>query len=241
MSSLIQVNQLKSFPELVIEDPLGSQILKAIEMFLSQDNTGHDVLHAYRVYHSALRLAEREGGDLMVIGCSALVHDICRPWEKEVKKSHFGAEALEIIREFLKSVQLPANKIPLILDVVAQHDIFDVTKLSNDTLELKILQDADRLDAMGAVGIARVCQIGGAFNDSLYYPGEDFASLWSGQFEENVKRPHPSIIGHFFEKLLKLKDGMRTETGKQWAEVRHQRMVTFVEDFIAEATGKDLV
>lgn len=159
---------------------------------------------------------------------------------KNKKKSHFGAEALEIIRELLQSFQVPAEKILLILDVVAQHDIFDVAKLSHDTLELKILQDADRLDGIGFIGVARACQFGGAFGDTLYYPGEDYASLWSGQFEENVKRPHPSIIGHFFEKLLKLKDGMRTEIGKQWAEVRHQRMVTFVEDFIAEATGKDL-
>ena len=160
-------SQLKSFPDLVIEDSLGSQILKAIEKFLSQDKTGHDVLHAYRVYHSALRLAEREGGDLLVIGCSALVHDICRPWEKKHNKSHFGVEALEIIKELLQSAQVPVDKIPIILDVVAQHDIFKVSELFNDTLELKILQDADRLDGIGFIGVARACQFGGAFGDTL--------------------------------------------------------------------------
>lgn len=213
-----------------------TKLTHQVKKFLENESSGHDFYHSQRVFSAALHIQAKEGGDKYVIGAAALVHDICRPWEKKTGKPHFGKEALEIIRGVLKKSDVPNEKISKILKVVALHDIYDWSEKMNDkSLELQIVQDADNLDAIGAMGIARTFTFGGAYGLPVYIPGEKL------DFEHDfVEDPNhkTSSISHFYEKLLKLKDNMNTPTGKALAESRHKLMVDFLDQFFAEWEGR---
>lgn len=202
-----------------------------IKEFLANDSSGHDFSHAERVYKTACYLHQEEGGDLTIIGAAALVHDLCRPWEKETSKSHFGPEALEIIKKVLGEAEIEQGKISAILDVVAQHDIYDWTVKQNKSMELQIVQDADNLDAIGAMGIARTFEFGGAKGLEMYIPGENLA--FAADYVEDPKMK-TSTIAHFYEKLLKIAENMNTETGNKLAQQKHEFMELFLKQFFAE-------
>lgn len=202
-----------------------------VKYFLINESSGHDFSHAERVYKAACYLQQHEGGNLTVIGAAALVHDICRPWEKQTGKSHFGSEALEIIRKVLIDAKIDHVKIPSILDIVAQHDIYDWTIKQSKSVELQIVQDADNLDAIGAMGIARTFAFGGAKGLEMYIPGENLD--FSADYVEDPSKK-TSTIAHFYEKLLKISEHMNTETGKKLAMKRHTLMVDFLDQFFAE-------
>lgn len=208
-----------------------SNLRETIKTFLKNETSGHDYAHAERVYKTACYLHQHEGGDLTIIGAAALVHDLCRPWEKETGKSHFGPEALEIIKQVLIEAGIDQTKIPAILDVVAQHDIYDWTVKQSKSIELQIVQDADNLDAIGAMGIARTFEFGGAKGLDMYNPGEKLS--FSADYVEDpaIKT---STIAHFYEKLLKLAKNMNTETGKKLAQQRHEFMELFLKQFFTE-------
>ena len=208
----------------------------AVKEYLNEDTSGHDYYHAERVFNSALNIHSKEGGDLLIIGCAALTHDICRPWEKKTGKSHFGSEALEIIRKVLNKVSLSDKNINSILEVIKYHDIYDWTeKNNNKSLELKIIQDADNLDAMGAIGIARTFVFGASHGLQIYTPGENLDFTNDFVDDPNHKT---STIAHFYEKLLKLKDNMNTNTGKKLAQGRHDVMENYLKNFFSEWEGK---
>jgi uncharacterized protein len=209
---------------------------KEVQGYLGNESSGHDFYHAERVYNNALYIQQHEGGEMIVIGSAALVHDVCRPWEEKNGKSHFGVEALEKIRGILEVSGLQAEKIKAVIEVVRLHDIYDWTnKIQGKSLELKIVQDADNLDAIGAIGIARAFAFGGAKGLSIFNPGENLRFT-----EDYVDDPthRTSTIAHFYEKLLKLKENMNTETGIKLAEGRHQIMENFLKQFFNEWEGK---
>lgn len=208
-----------------------SHLETQVKRYLEQESSGHDFYHAKRVLKLALHIQKREGGDKYIVGSSALVHDICRPWEKKTGKSHFGKEALTIIRGVLEESNIPKQKVPPILEVVSEHDTYDWTNKKQKPLELKIVQDADNLDAIGAIGIARTFAFGGSHNLSIYNPGENLD--FSKDFVEDPNH-RTSTIAHFYEKLLKLKDNMNTKTGKELAEHRHKVMTDFLKEFFDE-------
>ncbi len=212
------------------------EIADKVKEFLENESSGHDFYHAERVFNNAIYLQKQEEGDLFIIGASALLHDICRPWEKKTGKSHFGEEALEIIKNILNKINIPEDKIQSILDVVKFHDIYDWTeKMNNKSIELQIIQDSDNLDAIGAIGIGRNFAYGGAHGLQMYYPGENLN--FTKDFIENPN-DQTSTIAHFYEKLLRLKDSMNTKTGKQIAQQRHQIMEDFLKQFFDEWNGK---
>jgi uncharacterized protein len=212
-----------------------SDIATKVKEFLENESSGHDFYHAERVFNNAIYLQEHEGGDLFVIGAAALIHDVCRPWEKKTGKSHFGEEALKIIEDILHQVNINENKIQQILEVIKLHDIYDWTeKMKDKSVELQIVQDADNLDAIGAIGIGRTFAFGGAHNLQMYCPGENLN--FTKDFVEDTKY-QTSTIGHFYEKLLRLKDNMNTETGKKIAQIRHQVMEDFLKQFFDEWNG----
>lgn len=211
------------------------ELEQEVKKFLENESSGHDFHHAERVLHNALHIQEQEGGDRAVIGMAALVHDICRPWEKRTGKSHFGEEALEIIREVLNGVEVSDEIIEQVLDVVRLHDIYDWTNPARKSIELQVVQDADNLDAIGAIGIGRTFAFGGAHGLDMYIPGESHD--FDNDFVEDPNH-RTSTIAHFYEKLLKLKDNMNTETGKAMAQVRHNRMLAFLDDFYSEWEGQ---
>lgn len=207
-----------------------------VRNFLEKDASGHDYYHAERVFNSALTLQAKEGGNLTVIGCAALTHDICRPWEKKTGKVHYGDEALAIIRKVLQETSMSVSDIEATLEVIKYHDIYDwTTKMENKSLELQVVQDADNLDAVGALGIARTFAFGGAHGLDMYIPGENLN--FSEDFIEDPSR-RKSSIAHFYEKLLKLTENMNTQTGLKLAQGRHLVMERFLEDFFDEWAGR---
>ena len=193
---------------------------------------GHDWFHIERVYKNALLIAENEVCDVNVLKLGALLHDIAD------SKFHDGDEAIgpKIAREFLESENAD--------EVTIQHVINIIENLSFkggnaektfSSVELDIVQDADRLDAMGAIGIARTFNYGGFKNRPLHNPNIAPNLHMSKEEYKNSEAP---TINHFYEKLLFLKDKMNTETGKKIAEGRHQFMKNFLSQFYAEWDGE---
>jgi len=193
---------------------------------------GHDWFHIERVYKNALLIAENEVCDFNVVKLGALLHDIAD------SKFHDGDEAIgpKIAREFLESENAD--------EVTIQHVINIIENLSFkggnaektfSSVELDIVQDADRLDAMGAIGIARTFNYGGFKNRPLHNPNIAPNLHISKEEYKNSEAP---TINHFYEKLLLLKDKMNTETGKKIAQERHQFMINFLSQFYAEWDGE---
>ena len=206
-----------------------------VKNVLESESSGHDYYHAERVLNNALYIHDKEkSGDRYIIGVSALIHDVCRPWEKETGKSHFGDEAIERIREMLVGIVDDEKVVNDILDVVRQHDIYDWDNPREKSIELQIVQDADNLDAMGALGIGRTFAFGGAHGLNMYIPGENHD--FEKEFIEDPTH-RTSTIAHFYEKLLKLREHMNTNTGKTLGEIRHNRMTQFLDDFFEEWNG----
>ena len=189
---------------------------------------GHDWFHIERVWKLAKKIAEQEGGNLEVIELSALLHDIADP------KFHNGDEtlALKISKDFLEEIHVEGELIEQVLFVIKNISFKNRAEApENPPLELQIVQDADRLDAIGAIGIARTFNFGGFKNNLMYHP-EIKPNL--GMNKEEYKKSNGTTINHFYEKLLLLKDLMNTETAKKIASERHDFMLQFLDEFYKE-------
>ena len=189
---------------------------------------GHDWFHIERVWKLSKKIAEKEGGNLEVIELSALLHDIADP------KFHNGDEtlALKISQNFLEEIHVDAELIEQVLFVIKNISFKNRAEApENPPLELQIVQDADRLDAIGAIGIARTFNFGGFKNNLMYHP-EIKPNL--GMNKEEYKKSNGTTINHFYEKLLLLKDLMNTETAKKIASERHNFMLQFLDEFYKE-------
>ena len=196
---------------------------------------GHDWFHIERVYNNAKLIAEAEDVDLFVVELGALLHDIAD------SKFHKGDESIgpKKAASFLKSIGVPTDIIEHIVNIII-HVSFKSSLESSETVkfnspELQVIQDADRLDAIGAIGIARAFNYGGFKNRSLFDP-EITPKL--NQDKETYKKSKAPTINHFYEKLLLLKDKMNTATGKKIAEKRHAFMEQFLKEFYDEWQGK---
>ena len=194
-------------------------IEKAIEFARSMfdgDSGGHDFDHTMRVYRMAVRLAVAEGADREIVALAALLHDV-----DDRKLFPETCENLGNARNFLHSHEVDLEKIEKILRIISQVS-FSGGKVP-DTLEGKCVQDADRLDAMGAIGIARTFAYGGSKGRRIHDPaGED----------------KTTSVQHFYDKLLRLEGLMNTETGRNMAKDRHQYMEDFLQHFYAELDGE---
>lgn len=189
---------------------------------------GHDWFHIERVWKLSKKIAEKEGGNLEVIELSALLHDIADP------KFHNGDEtlALKISKNFLEEIHVEAELIEQVLFVIKNISFKNRAEApENPPLELQIVQDADRLDAIGAIGIARTFNFGGFKNNLMYHP-EIKPNI--DMNKEEYKKSNGTTINHFYEKLLLLKDLMNTETAKKIASERHDFMLQFLDEFYKE-------
>lgn len=189
---------------------------------------GHDWFHIERVWKLSKKIAQNETCNLEVIELAALLHDIADP------KFHNGDEelALKISREFLESQNADAPIIDQVLFIIKNISFKNRNEIAeNPPIELQIVQDADRLDAIGAIGIARTFNFGGFKNNLMYHP-EIEPKL--NQTKEEYKKSNGTTINHFYEKLLLLKDLLNTETGKKLAEDRHNFMLSFLKQFYHE-------
>ena len=194
---------------------------------------GHDWFHIERVYNTAMRMAEGEAVNPLIIALGALLHDIADA------KFHEGDERMAPImaREFLIGQGISETIIQEVVYII-KHISYK-NSLENKPVriskEMAIIQDADRLDAMGAVGIARAFNYGGFKNRALYDPSIPPDLHMS---KEAYKKSVSPTINHFYEKLLLLKDKMLTEKGKQLAAERHAFMEFFLKQFYKEWEGE---
>lgn len=189
---------------------------------------GHDWFHIERVWKLSKKIAENENVDSDVLELGALLHDIADP------KFHDGDEtlALKISRNFLESQNVSAEIIEKVLFIIQNISFKNRAEApENLPLELKIVQDADRLDAIGAIGIARTFNFGGFKNNLMFHPEiPPKLSMTKAEYKKN----EGTTINHFYEKLLLLKDLMNTETAKKIASDRHDFMLKFLEEFYKE-------
>ena len=213
---------------------MSSVIEKTIDFVkekLKGAEAGHDWFHIERVWKLSRKIAENENCNKEVVELGALLHDIADP------KFHDGDEtiALKVSREFLEEQHVSEEIIGQVLFIIKNISFKNRGEApQNLPIELKIVQDADRLDAIGAVGIARTFNYGGFKNRALYNP--EIAPV-TNMTKEEYKKNNAPTINHFYEKLLLLKDKMNTEKGKQIAAERHHFMESFLAQFYAEWEG----
>ena len=199
---------------------------------LANAEGGHDWFHIERVYNNSLLIAKTESANLLVVQLGALLHDIAD------SKFHNGDETVgpKVARTFLESENIAEDTIQHVINIIenisfkgGNHDT------SFTSAELNVVQDADRLDALGAIGIARTFNYGGFKNRAIYNP-EIAPKL--NMTKEEYKNSNAPTINHFYEKLLLLKDKMNTKTGKQLANKRHEYMEQFLTQFYGECNGE---
>jgi uncharacterized protein len=207
--------------------------IKFVKSELKNAEGGHDWFHIERVYKNAQLIAKHEDVDIFTVELAALLHDIAD------SKFHKGDETIgpKKALAFLESQNIELSIIEHIVNIIANMSFSK--SLGTDTLftskELEVVQDADRLDAIGAIGIARAFNYGGFKNRALYNP--DIKPILN-YTKEAYKKSDAPTINHFYEKLLLLKHKMNTKTGKQIAEQRHDFMQLFLNQFYDEWEGK---
>jgi uncharacterized protein len=207
-----------------------------VKQRLKGEGSGHDWWHIVRVWNMAKHIGTSEGADMFVVELAALLHDIA-DW-----KFHNGDDTIgpKIARQVLEKHSVSAETINHVCDIMVNMSFKGAgVKTEMKTIEGKVVQDSDRLDAMGAIGIARAFATGAKFNEivhnpritpRIYYSSEEYIA------SKNVRGR--TVINHFYEKLLLLKDRMNTKTAKEFADSRHQFMEEYLERFFQEWDGK---
>ncbi|WP_088103451.1 HD domain-containing protein [Halalkalibacter urbisdiaboli] len=193
---------------------------------LEHESSGHDWYHIARVTKQAREIAQIEGADLFIVTLAALLHDLAD--DKVVENEQ---EGLQRISDWLKSHQVDDRLINHILMIIQTMSYKGGTNTPVETLEGQVVQDADRLDSLGAIGIARTFVYSGSKGQPMYNPSLPVREKMT---LAEYRKGESSAIHHFYEKLLKLKDLMNTETAKARAAERHAFMESFLEQFYNE-------
>lgn len=206
-----------------------NSVKKYVEDFHTGDSTGHDFHHVMRVYRNALHIQAGTGGDYFIIAVASLLHDTI---DDKLNKSD---QAVEDARNYLRGFEIEEAVVERILYAM-QAVSFKGGKneFKVRSIEDKVVQDADRLDALGAIGIARTFIFGGAKNHEMHDPEMDARTDMTA---EEYRKGQNTMINHFYEKLLKLKELMHTDTAKALAEERHRFMEEYLEQFYGEWQG----
>lgn len=198
---------------------------------LANAEGGHDWFHILRVYNNALHISKNEAVDVFVVTLGALLHDIAD------SKFYNGDETVgpQVAREFLFKLNVDSQVIEHVVNIIENISFKGGNKAQKfKSAELDVIQDADRLDAIGAIGIARCFNYGGFKNRKLYNPEiKPHLTMTKAEYKTSTA---PSI-NHFYEKLLLLKDKMNTKTGKDIATKRHAFMELYLEQFYKEWNG----
>ncbi|HLC76943.1 MAG TPA: HD domain-containing protein [archaeon] len=203
-----------------------------VKKSMEYGDVGHDWFHIERVWKMAKMIAQKENGNMLVVELGALLHDIA-DWK------FYGVGAgEEKARTWLVELGLENKVIEDIIHIIENVSFKGVAESEKmNTLEGKIVQDADRLDAMGAIGIARACTYVGFKNIPIHDPTVNIRKNMDFSEYKNTAIVG-TAINHFYEKLLFLKDRMNTETGKKLAEQRHEFMELYLDQFFKEANGE---
>lgn len=201
-------------------------LLSDLQEFFKNDYSGHDYNHTMRVYKLAYNIAIQEHANLEIVSLAALLHDVDDV--KLTQSINYQNARLLMNKYGIDKVQ--EEVIAIIQDVSFKGN----QSKSPSTLEGKIVQDADRLDAIGAIGIARAFTFGGNHNRPLYNDENPVLNMDEASYRQHKS----STINHFYEKLLLLKDMMNTDSAKRLASMRHQFMLNYLEEFYDEIEGK---
>lgn len=207
-----------------------NQTIDYVRNALQNEYSGHDWWHIQRVYQYSVKLAEEMEADIFICSVAALLHDLAD--EKVVKNEQ---EGLENIRTWLQSNQLSQGDIFHIMDIIQTMSFKGGNNHPMRTLEGMIVQDADRLDALGAIGIARTFAYSGAKGRLIYDPN---LKVRKNMTLEEYRNGKDTAINHFYEKLLKLKSLMNTNKAREYAEERHKFLEIFLNQFLNEWEGK---
>lgn len=205
-----------------------------VEEKFSNEGTGHDWWHMYRVWKLSQHIAKTEKGiDQLVVELGALLHDIA-DWKFNDGSMEAGPKAA---REWLESIKVDESVIVKVEDIVRNVSFKGAKVAQNMKLkEGQIVSDADKLDAIGAIGIARTFAYGGAHNSPIYDPS--VKPVQHATFEDYKKNGQTHTINHFYEKLLLLKDKLYTRTAKEMAQHRHEYMEKYLDEFYKEWEGE---
>ncbi len=215
------------------EEAILKQTEEYIRNKLSGESSGHDWWHVYRVWKNAIHIGKHEDVDLFVVQLAALLHDIS-DWKFNEGDDDVGPR---LAREWLEKMQVEERAISHVCEIIKEMSFKGAgVKTQMRTKEGMVVQDADRLDAIGAIGIARTFAYGGHKGREIYNP--NIKPELHDSFEKYKSDTGPTI-NHFYEKLLLLKELMNTNTAKKIAEERHQFMEQFLNKFYKEWEGKE--
>lgn len=216
----------------MIKTDLIGKTIVFVKAKLANAEAGHDWFHVERVYRNAILISKNEVCNTAIVQLGALLHDIAD------SKFHDGDETVgpKMAREFLESQEVDEATIAHVINIIENISFKGGNfEKSFSSKELDIVQDADRLDAIGAIGIARMFNYGGFKNRVIYDPK---IAPKNKMTKEEYKMNNSPTINHFYEKLFLLKDKMNTETGKEIAKERHRYMEGFLSQFYAEWEGE---
>ena len=193
------------------------------------DYSGHDYFHTLRVYKMTAKIAERENANLTIVQLAALLHDV-----DDIKLSPETYANKDRAVGFLREHGVSEAAIKTICNIIGEVSFKGTDSTTPETIEGKCVQDADRLDAMGAIGIARAFAYGGNHNRIIYDPDiKPTVNMNGSQYHNHIS----TTINHFYEKLFSLKDLMNTDTARRIAEQREEYMKLYISEFFEEWDG----
>ena len=203
--------------------------LEFVRKTFHDDYSGHDYFHALRVCKMAVRIAEEENADLVIVQLAALLHDV-----DDIKLSPETYANKDRTVSFLRTHGVSEPTIKTICNIIGEVSFRGTDSTVPETIEGKCVQDADRLDAMGAIGIARAFAYGGNHNRIIHDPEiKPTVNMDAGQYQRRIS----TTINHFYEKLFQLKDLMNTGTAKKIAGQREAYMKSYLSEFLDEWDG----
>ena len=202
-----------------------------IKSIFSGDSSGHDYYHTIRVYKLATKIAKQENADVKTVQLAALLHDV-----DDIKLSPDTYATKKNAVDFMTINKIDGKRIEAACKIIDEVSFAGTDSVVPDTIEGKCVQDADRLDAIGAIGIARTFAYGGSKGRRIHDP--DIKPMTNMNKADYNQNHNSTSINHFYEKLLLLKDMMNTETAKKMAEHRQAVMEDFLEEFMAEWEGE---
>ena len=205
--------------------------LEYIKEIFSSDSSGHDYYHTVRVYRIATEIAKQEYADVNIVQLAALLHDVD---DKKLSPETHATKKNAV--DFMTANGVDADIINIVCKIIDEVSFAGTDSVVPSTIEGKCVQDADRLDAIGAIGIARTFAYGGSRGRKIYAP--DIKPRIGMSKEEYEKNMNSTSINHFYEKFLLLKDMMNTTAGKKMAEHRQAVMQEFLNEFLAEWKGE---
>ena len=211
--------------EILIEKALAS-----VKKLFEGNSDGHDFFHTERVYKTALKLAKTENADLEITALAAILHDA-----DDRKLSPETCENKKNARNILNELGIDSERQTAILKIISEVSFVGTDSPVPESIEGKCVQDADRLDAIGAIGIARAFAFGGSRGRQMYNP--DIKPTLNADSRTYAKIENSTSVNHFYEKLFLLKDMMNTEAAKRIAKEREQFMKEFLEEFYKEWNG----